>query len=492
MRLKFLVFFLALFLSNASLGQEIEKVIFDTKDSTDGYYLAIRPLSKNIKGVVVLFNSFSTPERMLPETKLQNVAYANDLLTIAVSMKQKLYADTATVERLNTILQHVVAGFKADTSKFVLAGYDFAGNIALRYAELSHERSSRFHVRPKAVIAIDSPVDVFGLWRWCERQIKKNTRSSGDARYIIDLMTREHGSIQNRLEEYKKLTPFYLSSEEPGNEQHLKNVPVRLYYDVDIEWDLKANRKSLYDTNIPDGSELISRLGDLGNKNAELITAKKPGMNSRGIRTTNSLSIVDEVECVHWIKNKLDIFDPHTWIAPYQISSTDGWGIERFPIPIEFAPQIPYHGVEDVRFAPGWGDQKSEGYWSYTYLWWLDGEQRIDAGALQEHLQSYYAGLVGRNISQRKIPANKVIPTRVKITTLKPGQEYPGKYSGTINMLDYMTQQPIVLNFVAQVRNCSSQNHTAVFIEISPKPYEHEIWKSLNRIVETFECAKQD
>jgi hypothetical protein len=38
--------------------QNIEKVIFDPKDSTDGYYLAIQPQSKNIKGVVVLLTSF--------------------------------------------------------------------------------------------------------------------------------------------------------------------------------------------------------------------------------------------------------------------------------------------------------------------------------------------------------------------------------------------------------------------------------------------------
>lgn len=482
------LFALLVFLPVSSYCQTIEKVVFDSNDSTDGYYLAILPHSNQIRGTLVLFNSFSTPERMLPETKLHNVAYVNDLLTIAVSMKQKLYADTVTVERLNTILKHVVSKYAADTSKFVLAGYDFAGNIALRYTEFTREYPAQFLIHPRAVIAIDSPVDLFGLWNWSERQIKRNSVSAGDAKYILDLMTKENGTLHNRKEQYDKLTPFDNEKAITGNEVFLKNIPVRLYYDADIEWHLKNRRNSLYDTNIPNGTELISRLLDLGNKEAELITAKKPGMNSRGIRTTNSLSIVDEVECIHWIKNKLDIFDPHTWIPPYNLPTPKGWEVERFPIPIEFAPQINYKGVEDVRFSPGWADEKSEEYWSYIYLWWLEGEQKMDASTLGKNLKAYYEGLVKGNITRRNIPAGKIIPTSVFIKNVKTEPDDLGTYNGTIGMLDYMTQKPIMLNCIVHVRTCKTENRTVVLIEISPRPFSHPIWKEINRIKERFEC----
>ena len=475
--------------SPSAFTQTIEKIIFDSKDSTDGYYLAIPPRSKNIKGTLVLFNSFSTPENMLTETKLHNVAYANDLLTVLVSMKQKLYADTSTIERLNTVLKDVVSKYSADTSKFVLAGYDFAGNIALRYTEFSEEHPSRFLIHPQAVIAIDSPVDLFGLWHWSERQIKKNSPSRGDAKYILDLMTREIGTPSAKKAQYEKLTPFNNGQDVTGNEQYLKNVPVRLYYDADIEWRLLNGNNSLYDTNIPDGSELISRLVSLGNKDAQLLTAKHPGKNSRGVRTTNSLSIVDEVECIHWIKNKLDIFDAHTWIAPYNFLTPKGWGVERFLIPIEFAPQITYKGVEDIRFAPGWGDEKSEQYWSYTYVWWLEGKQKIDAAILQQHLKAYYEGLVGRNISSRNIPASKVLPTNVTIKNLKTEGDVQ-TYNGSINIVDYMTQKPITLNCLVKVKTCDLLNYTAVMVELSPKPYSHPVWKEMNKIVDGFECDR--
>lgn len=53
-------------------------------------------------------------------------------------------------------------------------------------------------------------------------------------------------------------------------------------------------------------------------------------------------------------------FDGHKWEAPYQLPVPKDWTIERFLIPISFAPQIPYKGVEDIRFTPGWGKVDSD------------------------------------------------------------------------------------------------------------------------------------
>src|SRR3954466_15709946 len=129
-RLYTLIIFFFLILPFVSMSQSIERVIFDTNDSTDGYYLAIAPQSKEIKGVLVLLTSFLPPESLLPETKLHNVAFVNDILTIVAPMKQKLYADSFAVSRINTLLLNIEKRFKVDTSKFALAGYDESGNIA--------------------------------------------------------------------------------------------------------------------------------------------------------------------------------------------------------------------------------------------------------------------------------------------------------------------------------------------------------------------------
>src|SRR5215218_6976642 len=86
-------------------------------------------------------------------------------------------------------------------------------------------------------------------------------------------------------------------------------------------------------------------------------------------------------------------FDGHTWEAPYYLDVPANWIVERFLIPISFAPKIPYKGVEDIRFAPGWGDVKSEEYWSYTFLWYLDGTPQTSSEIIAKNLKAYYTGL---------------------------------------------------------------------------------------------------
>jgi hypothetical protein len=478
------------FLPSFIYCQTIEKIIFDSKDSTDGYYLAIQPQSKNIKGVVVLLTSFIPPESLLPETKLHNVAHVNDILTIVASTKQKLYADSSAIKRLILILKDVVARFSADTSKFALAGYDEAGNIALRYTELAYENPSMYLVQPKAVFGIDTPVDLFGLWQWAERQIKKNywQGAVGDAKYYIDVMTKENGTIYNNPGSYKKLSPFNRAEETTGNEQYLQKVAVRLYYDTDIEWQLKNRRNSFYDTKMADGSELINRLLLAGNNQAEFVASKQPGLRSNGTRHPNSISIVNEAECIQWVKRSLDIFDHNTWVAPYKLIIPKGWTTEHFALPPEFAPQLTYKGIEDIRFAPGWGDSKSEEHWTYSFLWWFEGNPKIDAAILQANLKAYYAGLVSRNI--KDVPANKIVPTTTTVKKINTAPGDSATFNGSIRMFDYHTQQPMVLNCLIHVKECNDQNHIAIWFEVSPKPFAHPVWKQMNQIGVSFSCEK--
>ncbi|HZG25467.1 MAG TPA: hypothetical protein VEZ17_12840, partial [Chitinophagaceae bacterium] len=432
---------------NFATSQNYEKVVYDKSDSSRAYYLVIRPLSKEAKGAIVLLSSFLPPEALLPETKLANVASANEMLTIITSTRQKLYADSAATQIVSAVLKDVAARFSVDTSRFALGGYDEAGTIALRYTEFAYENAALFPVQPKAVFAIDAPVDLFGLWHRSEKEIRKNFYAGAvaDAKYYLDTMTKENGTIYDHPGRYRHLTPFYKESDSPGNESFLRQVPVRLYYDTDIQWQLQNRRNSYDDTKLADASELIKRLLLAGNDKAEFVPSKLPGFRADGRRHPNSLSIVDEIDCIHWIKRNLGIFDANTWVPPYKLEVPKNWTAEHFSLPPDFAGGFNFRGVEDVRFAPNWGDSTKADYWSYAYLWLLDGNLTVDAASLQHNLQAYYAGLVGRNVIGRKIPAAKVAATNVTVKKVKTGPGDIETFSGKVSMLDYMTGKPIVL-----------------------------------------------
>jgi len=183
-------------------------------------------------------------------------------------------------------------------------------------------------------------------------------------------------------------------------------------------------------------------------------------------------------------------FDAEKYNPPYALATPPEWGVERFAIPIEFAPSIPYKGVEDIRFAPGWGDAKSTAYWTYAFLWYLEGKPKIDAQAIEKNLTAYYTGLVGRNIERRKIPKEKLVPVKATIKQTTKTEGDAQTFLGTIEMLDYMEQKPMTLNCTVHIKLCGDQNNTFVFYQISPRPLTDNVWRGLQQLWTTFACSK--
>lgn len=179
-------------------------------------------------------------------------------------------------------------------------------------------------------------------------------------------------------------------------------------------------------------------------------------------------------------------FDGHNWKAPYSFPSPNGWGIERFLVPIAFAPEIKYTGVEDIRFTPGWADAKSEQYWSYVFLWYLEGKVMMDERVVTNNLKNYYAGLL--NINGGAIPKDKIIPVAVSVKEVKREDTDLKTFHGVITMTDYMTQKPITLNGKIHLRECAGENKTFVFHELSPKDFNHVVWLAMDELVTNFNC----
>lgn len=184
-------------------------------------------------------------------------------------------------------------------------------------------------------------------------------------------------------------------------------------------------------------------------------------------------------------------FDGHKWEAPYNLPIPKGWSIERFLIPISFAPQIPYKGVEDIRFTPGWAKAASDEYWTYAFLWWLESLPKTNAGTIARNLKAYYEGLIKSNTNTSKPSSGKSIPVTTyfhKVATDKGDME---TYNGTIEMTDYMQKKPIVLNCIVHVKFCKELNKAVLFHQLSPKPFIHINWAKLNQLWLGFACKKK-
>jgi hypothetical protein len=494
MRYRFsLLCLLIFFFSQLSSAQNAEKVWFDKTDSAYGYYVIIKPASNRIQGALILLDGYGgNADGFLSETKMHNVAAVNDILTVCIPTGTRLYLDNSMTELMNRVLDEVKTKYNLRKDKFALGGMSSGGTIALRYAERCYEKPGDFPILPKAVFDIDSPLDLAGLYKSSQRDLQKNNGGLwlDEAKMIVDRFNKELGDINGDMKKYKEVSPFLREQKDSANEKYLINTAVRTYHDVDVNWFIQNRNRSLYETNLLDGSELINRLVQLGNKQAEFVASKIPGRRSDGTKHPHSWNIADEIDLVQWVKEKLNFYPEHI-ANPYSYKAPAGWTPEKFLFPFDFAPAITYKGFEDIRFAPGWGNKDSKEKWAYTFLWCLDDVYRFDEKIIKEDLESYFSGLTKQKATEDKLNMAAYTSAKFEVQKVKTVKGDTETFTATGSIFDaFVTQKPGNLYIKVHVKDCKDKNKTILLLEIAGTTFNQPVWQQLDLINENFKCGK--
>jgi len=59
------------------------------------------------------------PEENFPETKLFNVAYVHNILTISISESEEIYADEQVIDKLNQIMADITKKYAVPKDKLL-------------------------------------------------------------------------------------------------------------------------------------------------------------------------------------------------------------------------------------------------------------------------------------------------------------------------------------------------------------------------------------
>ena len=174
---------------------------------------------------------------------------------------------------------------------------------------------------------------------------------------------------------------------------------------------------------------------------------------------------------------------------PFSLPTPAGWRTETINFPLSFAPEIDYSGLEELRLAPGMFKEDQDDFWTYAFVWWIEGDVALDAGRLEAELMIYYRGLTESVLRSR----GSEPPTFEYQVDLVPatgaGRMRKPNLAGTANTFDpFVTQAGIKLN--ARIwRLPSRSGYTAIFFELSPQQFNHPIWRDLREIGEGYRLA---
>lgn len=153
------------------------------------------------------------------------------------------------------------------------------------------------------------PLDKAHLYQYCEREIKRNFSELGvqEARWILNNYNNIYGgSPQEFPEKYIENSIYSYGVKEGGNAKYLKEIPIRMYTDLDVEWLINERKRDLYDWNGTDIIAMINELKLMGNENANVIITMGKGIRLDGTRHPHSWSIMNNQDCIEWIDQLLD------------------------------------------------------------------------------------------------------------------------------------------------------------------------------------------
>lgn len=176
--------------------------------------------------------------------------------------------------------------------------------------------------------------------------------------------------------------------------------------------------------------------------------------------------------------------------SPFVLPLPDGWRSETIPFPLEFAPDLDYEGIEELRFAPGMFKEGADDFWSYAFVWWIDADTKIEPYVLSRDLELYFEGLATAVVEGRGTEIGDA-EFRVELTEPKAGDDRVFNLVGTAETFDpFVTKAQLTLNMRVTEISCPTEDRLAVFFELSPQSYDHRVWTELTGIREGFRCSR--
>jgi hypothetical protein len=171
----------------------------------------------------------------------------------------------------------------------------------------------------------------------------------------------------------------------------------------------------------------------------------------------------------------------YTWPLPGK------WRQEIIPFPIGFAPELKYKGVEEVHFMPGWkkNDSLPQQFWSYSFIWYLDSVIDFSASRLERDLTIYFNGLQKAVMEGSGTSSGLVSGSHIRIKMIHSGGSE--EFRGRAEIFDvFFTKKAVTLNLKISRFAKEPSGKTIFLFEFSPRPYEDEVWKELDRHISEF------
>ncbi len=162
------------------------------------------------------------------------------------------------------------------------------------------------------------------------------------------------------------------------------------------------------------------------------------------------------------------------------------WRFERIDFPLSFAPELKYDGFEELRFAPGMFNAKSDTYFTYIFAMKITSEVSLGAKQLKSLLETYFRGLCQTVAEGTEFDIDA---SKIKATVQEDHYEAQSSRHFTVTLDSYdpfVTGKPLKLRLEMLVIEKGANDHR-IFAAVTPKPTDSPVWKLLRKFKQRFQ-----
>jgi pimeloyl-ACP methyl ester carboxylesterase len=256
-------------------------------------YHYLEPLGEK-KGIVILLpGSGEKYQNVLTKVSLSKLLVNQGFVVVVPEVHTLLYADDYSLNILNELLKIMSTAY--DTKKVVLGGFSSGGAIATRYAEYLLAVNASIDL--KGLFVVDPPLDLLRVYAAGDRMVDNcdGIIKKQGIDIKVQLENAFGGSPDKQRQQYIDKSAFTANLSDGGNARFLKNLPIRLYSEPDLDFVRKTycDRLLSEDINATDLDALQKFLVSVGNNRCQYITTKGRGFHS--------WNIIDPDNCIKWI-----------------------------------------------------------------------------------------------------------------------------------------------------------------------------------------------
>lgn len=164
---------------------------------------------------------------------------------------------------------------------------------------------------------------------------------------------------------------------------------------------------------------------------------------------------------------------------PLILTTPADWRFEQFSLPPEFAPVVKYHGVEELRFAPGWGKREATDYFTLIFGIRFDDTKTVSQTDIKDYMLTYFSGLCAYTVNARKLSPIDTSAITVSIERKKTAGKVR-MYNVSLHMFGVFTDAaPVTLNMEITEMEDHPHHKVYLFMIASPQPKTNPVWQEL-------------